>query len=386
MSRYYLRYTLQAQEPLILSDGSQIGNVLTTQDYIPGSTMLGVCAGLYLKENNAIDPDNAHENDDFRKLFLSDDTIFSPAYPKAEKGQKCFPMPYSVFGCKYYGFYSPQSPHRKMHGIKDYLFGEEVPEHCPVGGCNDPLEHKSGYCYRENGTLCTHEVSKNIIAHNKVAESSDEKELFAFETLTEYQVFHGEISFSDEGLRDNFYKLLQKYQYVSIGKAKHRGYGRAKIFVSKADKSYRAELGSCELPEDRVFSIYLYSDAILVDNTLNYMSHITSDFLASCLEVKPEELEVFSFQTGSNGKYKSFWKNRIVMGFNQKRRMPLPFEMAISKGSVFTVRYKGENTETLVKKLTELVDNGIGLRRNEGFGQIVVNHWIHGKEVQNASS
>jgi len=386
MSRYYIRYTLQALEPLIISDGSQIGNILTTQDYVPGSTILGLCAGLYLREQKNLDPATAHEDTEFQVLFLSDETIFSPAYPVSERGHKCFPMPYSVFGCKYYGFFSPEPVHRKMHGVRDYLFAE-IPEKCPVDGCSDPLEHKTGYCYRENGQLCTHEVGKSIIAHNKVGETPEDKELFAFETISEYQSFHGEISFSDKAQRDAIYNLLLKYENVTIGKARRRGYGRVKTSVSKADKSYREELSNCKVTEDDVFSIYLYSDAIIVDSTLNYTSCIDNSNLASCLEVESQDLEVYlSPPSIDSATYKSFWKNRIVMGFNEKRRMPLPFEMAISKGSVFTVQYKGKDTTKLAEGISKLMEDGIGLRKNEGFGQVVVNHWIHGKEVQDGSS
>ena len=367
MSRYYLHYRFRLEEPMIISDGSQIGNVLTTRDFIPGSTMLGLCANLYLRKKGC---QKIHRVPEFRDLFLSEKTIFSPAYPVAGGSGNCFPTPYSVFGCKYHGFNSPKPMGRTMHGISDCLCNP-IPKICPEKSCGEPMEHKGGYCYFK-GSIgpFTHEVSRRIITHNRVAHASKDKELFSFETLTEGQEFYGEISFSEEHLRDTLCDLLKENPVVKLGKARQRGYGRVEIYRPvKKDKTCREPWRDGVISGDGIFSLYLFSDAIVLNKALNYCSRIDKNVLGSVLDIDPGELEVYSYAEGD--RYRSFWKTGILMGFNQKRQMPLPMECTISRGSVFTVHYK--NGADISGKLETLMEKGIGIRRNEGFGQVIIN-------------
>lgn len=377
MSRYYLHYRFRLDEPVLISNGSQIGNILTTQDFIPGSTMLGLCAGLYLRQNikNGITPDNAQACREFRELFLSDKTIFSPAYPVANKTEECVPLPFSVFGCKYYGFNDPRPRGRIMHGIFDCLYND-IPGICPARSCNDPVEHKAGYTYfdREAG-FCSHEVSKQIISHNRVAKASNDKDLFSFEAMAEGQKFYGEISFSDEHQREILFSLLADNPVAKLGKARRRGYGRIKIYRPvRQDETSRRVLGNTSIAENGIFSVYLFSDAIVLDEALNYCSRLNRHSMAPSLGIKSDDLEVFPEESEEG--YRSFWKSGILMGFNEKRRMPLSTEQTIMRGSVFTARYKGK--DNIGSRLGNLIENGLGVRRNEGFGQVIINFGIHG--------
>ncbi len=376
MARCYLSYRLKLEEPLIVGNGSQIGNVLQTQDHIPGSSMLGVCAGLYIRKGNKPQDDKGGYSDEFRSLFLSEQTIFSPSYPLAG-GYESFPMPLSVLGCKYYGFQEPKGRDPDMHGFTDFLY-RDIPDQCLVDNCRAGLEHKRGFCYPTDDRhgYCNHDVDRQILSHNQVSEEPEDKRLFSFESLAEGQQFHGEISFSDEGHREIIYRLLSEYPVVKIGKARNRGYGRVRIFSPRpTDKSVRDDLGDPN-PSDRHFSIYLYSDAILMDRKLNYRTSIDEEDLAFQLRLKSANgLKVY---LKPEGDLKSFYTDSVVLGFNQHRKMPLPMEKTISKGSVFTVQYNGDNKE-IKTKLDELQANGMGLRRNEGFGMVVVNHKIHGQ-------
>lgn len=374
MSRSYIHYRLSLREPVILSNGSQMGNILTTQDFIPGSTILGFCAGLYLRDDNGVTAEDAHKDGGFRALFLSDKTIFSPAYPVAEATEKTIPVPLSVLGCKYYGWKSPHPTGRPMHGIFDYLY-KDIPDTCPQPSCKAPVEHKGGYAYLgSGGDLFSHEVCKRIISHNRVAESSSEKDLFSFEAISEGQEFYGEISFSDEKKRDDLFNILIKNPVGKLGKARRRGYGTVEFYRPvKKDTSFREELGNISMAANGTFSIYLHSDAIVLDKALNYCSRLDEESVASLLGIKPDQCEVFS--GGPGQKYRSFWKNGIVMGFNEKRRMPLPMEQSIVRGSVFTVQYKG--TDNISASMRALMENGVGVRRNEGFGQVIINLLNH---------
>ncbi len=368
---YYLQYQFELKEPVIITSGSQIGNILQTREHIPGTTILGACAGLYLRDKEAMGEDGKY-SDEFYDLFLSEKTVFSPAYPLVLQKYKTFPMPLSVFGCKHYG---KNSPNEKQHGFSDYLC-REVPDRCLVPGCGSPLEHKRGYAYEHRDIgYCNVDVEKRIISHNKVSDEPDDKRLFSFETLAEGQRFYGEIAFSNEERRDTVFNLLAENRHLKFGKARNRGYGLV-AFSSphKKSVSLRKELGGdIQISKKGIFLIYFFSDAILSDRTLNYCSCLNEEQLAFWMELESAQgLKVYC--EPRNG-YKSFWKNELFSGFNQKRGMPLPSETAISRGSVFTVSYSGD--EDITAKLQTLEDAGLGLRRNEGFGQVVIGLRIH---------
>lgn len=382
MSRYYLSYRLILKEPLIMSDGSQLGNVLQTQDYIPGSSILGLCAGLYLRGNKgkATTTSGAYL-DEFRSLFLSDNTLYSPAYPLKSGAKGAFPMPMSVFGCKYYGFNEPIDRVRDMHGFKDFLYKDlDLLEACDVPGCGAPLEHKSGYTYYDNGEYYNLYLNKEIISHNQVGEVKEEKRLFSFEAISRGQQFYGEIAFRNEGCRNLLIDLLAQNPNVRLGKARNRGYGLVEINdPTPEDQSFRSRW-SRDL-KNNIFSIYLFSNTILVDRGLRYCTYLDAGTLAYWLGLDdPDSLEVEEkMEDARLAALRSFYKTARVLGFNQHRKMPLPFEQAVLKGSVFTVRYKGG--VDISAKLKNLQEEGIGLRRNEGFGQVVINHTIHDAET-----
>ena len=60
----------------------------------------------------------------------------------------------------------------------------------------------------------------------------------------------------------------------------------------------------------------------------------------------------------------------MVGGFNRKWGLPLPQTPALKRGSVLKLEITNEVSE---KTLWKLIDNGLGERRNEGFGRIGIN-------------
>ena len=129
MNRKYIYYELETLEPLIIGDNSQIGNLVRTNDYIPGNTILGLFAALYLRKKKTPYKNSEKQgyDDDFAALFLSDAVHFHNAYPVHEDlRNKTIPMPMSIFGCKYFGenIFNSQE---KQHGLVDKVF-ETLPK------------------------------------------------------------------------------------------------------------------------------------------------------------------------------------------------------------------------------------------------------------------
>jgi CRISPR-associated protein Csx10 len=66
-----------------------------------------------------------------------------------------------------------------------------------------------------------------------------------------------------------------------------------------------------------------------------------------------------------------------VMGWNSLYRLPKADELAVVKGSVFLFGFKSAIDDDLVEKLFELQQSGVGLRRREGYGQLLIANPFH---------
>ncbi|MDO4272600.1 MAG: RAMP superfamily CRISPR-associated protein [Eubacteriales bacterium] len=79
-----LSYELNLNSPVVI-DG--------TGNCIPGSTMLGALAGMYIQKYSL--GGNAHKDEDFSRIFLHDDVQFGYGFPK-RNGKIYFPCPRAV--------------------------------------------------------------------------------------------------------------------------------------------------------------------------------------------------------------------------------------------------------------------------------------------------
>ena len=105
------------------------------------------------------------------------------------------------------------------------------------------------------------------------------------------------------------------------------------------------------------FSLGLLSDAIIIDQFLRYTSQP---------DLQLEGAELIT----------SIMRQGLAIGWNQAHRLPKEDEITITRGSVFFYRYPGDINE-IKEQLKVLQTHGIGLRRNEGFGQIIINDPFH---------
>ena len=96
-----------------------------------------------------------------------------------------------------------------------------------------------------------------------------------------------------------------------------------------------------------------------MDEYLRGLTSLSPTYLSKVLKVDLVTVKIFS----------SYY---IVSGWHSGAHLPKEDDIAITKGSTFLFRYNGDNLEKLIKGLKTLEKEGIGLRRNEGFGRIVI--------------
>jgi|GEM_PF-1359587 len=162
---------------------------------------------------------------------------------------------------------------------------------------------------------------------------------------------------------------------VFAGAERTRGFGELELALREAappswsvrewDEKFRAKyagLKGSEPPEGVYFSLLALSPAVWVDELL-----------------RPSGEPDFSFP-GAECVAKAL-KVRTVRGWQSAWGLPKPDDRAVSAGSVFLFRYRGEDLEGLEKSLKSLEREGWGLRREEGFGRVGVCEPLHNVEV-----
>jgi CRISPR-associated protein Csx10 len=391
------------QTPLMLSGSHEVGNVNTSLEYITGTSLRGACAARFLQ--------NAKIDDSFYQLFCSDDVRFEnlyPVYVQLNKGRlpdyfPSQPIPLSARTCKgYSGFYNIKK--EEQHGVTDTLCGwhqvKNSTLNCPV--CNAALENFEGFYYRDridrdwNSPL---QVTANSLMtmHNEIEDKSQRSEegvLFTFDGKDRWQVFIGNIHFMGEQALNDFAIFKKVLQFekcgeplmVAVGKRRSGGRGLISVELSGVentafpprdviyedfDQRFDEYVLRAEMNNDNngvSFTVTLFSDAIVTDHWLRSKTALTADVLMEELQLEnADELELIK---------PFFSASRIVSGWNDAHKLPKIDEIAIEKGASFRYRFKGQKEE-IYEKLRKLEQDGIGFRRNEGFGRVIINHPFH---------
>ncbi|MBC8521846.1 MAG: hypothetical protein H8D26_07660 [Methanomicrobia archaeon] len=391
-----LELTIEVEEPLILANKHAAGNIVHTLDYISGTALRGAFAARYLSLKGL------SQKDEFTQFFCSNEVRFGNLYPESEsEGDFVFPLPISAKTCKGYKGFKKDDPSKEIHGVSDYLL-QEIPESCAaksdlLGGrivfCKAPLEtYPCFYEFRPgNYRDCKKvEVGKRFSVHSEIDDKykrSKEGILYTLEHINEEEKFVGNIFFSQESLYESFDKLFfssrTPISFIKIGQARSRGMGKVIVTNSTRGDSpfFAMSKGTVEerikafndgkLDTNEIqFSLTLFSDAIICDKFLRYLTTIPEWLVEEELNISSSKIE----------KIKAFTAYRMLSGWNAALGLPKENEIVINKGSSFLYTFKGsgeEENRNLIRALEELENRGIGFRRNEGFGEIIVCDPVH---------
>lgn len=379
--------SLNALTPFSILGSRSVTNVEESIDYIPGSTLRGALANLWLKSNK---PDTQ-----FKNIFTEDKVIFGNLYKDGSK-----PIPLSAFSCKYNkGFYNDTKNEDYKHGVVDMLhpvLKEKITE-VPIDKgkmkccfpfqvdskqCNAPLKRYGGYYINDYDGIKSVSVSKRLVFHTAIAPYSEvalEGNLYSLEVVEEGQIFDGYINIYNESFVEPVLNFIIQANTIFIGSDRSRGLGKFKIIQSQVinqENDETAQIGIKNRIEqfnkiiglnngEQYFSLTLTSDAIITDKFMRYKSVIEAEDIG----IKNTQL-----LTG-------FSNTRIISGWNSLIRLPKDDVITITKGSVFVYSID-KIDDTILNKLHQLESQGIGKRRGEGFGRLSVCAPFHCKEVQ----
>ena len=326
----YIKYILKMIDPVRIADDSKSQSGQTeTLRYIPGSAIRGLVAGCLL--------DNSNENGT-KGLLLSDKTVFMNAY-RTIPNHSLIPSPK--------GFYEDKSPAR-----------EEYKEICNVvvdGNFREGMKRSS------LGTCCY--IKDDCIYYYPVEIGSDlrllmnprdgiKSNLFRNEYICSGQLFEGYIRLEDE-LIPEIKGIFEEGNIVRIGNARSAGMGRCQVLYAELiselpydAQSFDAE-GSCYM--------MLLSDTVMRSEEGEYCG-LNLKEIENLFGVKNLKIEFAATST------------RTVYGYNRTMKAHIPSINAYESGSVFHFSFDGVLQAETMKKL---MDEGLGVRKNEGFGRIL---------------
>ncbi len=306
-------YTLTLEEPVLANSLGGEPNSANSLFYIPGGLVRGSVIGAYKGAKDSAD-------DTFRDLFLNGKTRYLNAYPLM-KNQRTLPIPVKFKKPKY-------SEAGNLGQIKaDAIEALEEIWQINVHTQRDAERGRS---------------------------TSDSGAVYRYIALPVGMQFQGAVIGEAAG---EVRKLLENV-IVLLGKARTAGYGRARATVSDLPDNW-AEGGQTSLPEKSTkFTITFLSPALVRDANGQFSTDITT---------------ALGSHLGQIEKIESVYRSEIVGGFNRTWGLPLPQVTAIAAGSVFTITAKDPVT---AEKLRGLEVTGLGERRAEGFGSLVINFFM----------
>jgi len=399
--------SIEPQEPLILGDVRGDSQFLTTRSYIPGRALRGAWAnGLAIRGKST--------EEILQAVACLRIGNFFPA-PKRGKLRYALPLPMSAMTCKRKGgFRTEPDPEQRGHGVVDTLAprlvyrllescGARFPIpfalSCPE--CGDRMEPEKGVLYSvhwDQGREVYIAFRPRYHAQTKVAISRHrraavESMLYTASAMSpwigksgKFQVqFVGRVEFRNEAGKAAWESLrsLLNDGLSTLGALRTRGYGRVKVedaevalpplrdrverfnqIVRDLWKDLRAlaihpERVPEELPGGVYFTVDLLAPGILSDAhglpTLMPALYLGGKILTPMFGITRPDMA-------------SGWC--IAWG------LPRPTHLAACMGSVYAFHWEG-NLEELLPHLETLEREGIGRRREEGFGECLICHPFH---------
>ncbi len=344
----YIKYNLETMEDIkVGTTVSQFDNEYALS-YISGSAIRGAFIKAYINANNGID---ICEDDKSRELLLNGRLRFLNAYIES-RGQRCIPFPCCLYA--------------KKDELKKFAYNNPI-------NIKDEFNNKIGsgmekvkvsdFCVLDDNNVEVKNVNKIFNLHITKKENiknNDKSSIYRYEAIKKGQTFSGIVCLDGTEDEAKGYAELMDNLEVNIGGSKDSGYGKCLIKNVKV-LNYNPELesfmGVDEEDFDGYFYIYALSDIISRDYYGRIISYIDEKLLKDSLKLDQVNLLGSSIETN------------ISCGYNSKWNCRLPETSVIKAGSIFKYSFKGVIKD---ENILRLQDAGIGTRREDGYGRIVI--------------
>ncbi|MCO6454645.1 MAG: hypothetical protein J5I93_05020 [Pirellulaceae bacterium] len=386
----------EAVTPLVMAADQGPDNIINSLGYVPGSTIRGAVAWWFLQRG--LSAGDAV----FQELIVGERLRFGPLYPVqsfwSDRRTMPFPLPLSFVECKDQpGALRPDRADTG-HGVTDRLFWPGA-DTC---GCGEALTGLDGWGTIAQPTPTAARITFRFWSHrlqtiqrtaidSATTQRARAGQLYATESIPEGSWLAGYIWGPKWGLDWLKSTILNGKRFLRVGKSRTRGHGKVclwreasedKDFLAARDDTYplvyRAG-GLSQTPPDDGFTLYCYSDLIAVDEFLRPVTTLD----ASCVWKLVGGCDSPPFQCD-----RAYVATSRTTGFNGLAQLPRTADLGLAAGSAARFRWTSDDQSVrgdAWKLLRRAHREGIGLRRGEGFGRIMLDPPFHAARArQNA--
>lgn len=365
----------RAEAPLVLSAVSEVGNVSRTLAHVPGTSLRGAIATHLI--HRGWRPDSHL----FRSVFVHEEVHFGPLYPCLPWNQERslpLPAPASLLTCKYHPGLRDDDP--MAHGVTNAL-SRGAPSRCGADPDPAPLVPLGSFLQVEQdgvgeSLLRSVKPITRFAAHVGIdpeTQRAQDHMLYGVEQIPSGTWFAGFL-WGPASLLDEIHNGLDG-KVIAVGKGRTRGHGDLVIYLRKPEESRHPVFPGLLFPSHQIgtaaneFTLTLYSDLIAIDHLLRPVTLLNGRALWSLLDGSGEEpFEVV----------RGYASSRTVLGFNGVPGRPRTPDVAIVAGSTWRFQWTDEaRREEALTRLDRAQRLGIGLRRGEGFGRVIVDLPLH---------
>jgi CRISPR-associated protein Csx10 len=357
-----MRMIARLDEPLLIAQRASAGNQYDTRSFIPGSVMIGAFAGMAAERCDLKDKLNYN---DFIGIFLRDGIKFSMLYPGYYDGSDLYPSipaPLGLVTCSVVPSQDVSDGHGE-YPAKEY-------NECPK--CRNRMEPVDGFVILRRLMPHKFNTKRTSELHIRIHEESQRAvkgDLYGYSAMSSGQYFVGELICSDEAI----WKRLKEMTGVAekaplkcrLGKARSRGYGQVTLWLERCDERPQTWI---QIPLDqrvadisKTITLTLLTDLIIPNSWGQQAVGFEQNWLKSALGLGDVEIQ------------DAYARTRVVDSFNSTLGLPRWRDTALMAGSMAWIHLISPPKEW-TERMEKLELDGIGLRRNEGYGCIAFNH------------
>ena len=335
-------YTLELLEPIILKS-RELGNYIESRDSIQGSTIRGALIEYFYKKYKKDEKENSKYNDEL--LDKLKDIEASDARNGEVKLVSKFETKYLV-----------KAENRKKKQDRFLVPSDKYENIELVRTSLSDLEEKRN------------EIGIKVDPRLKSVEIGM---LFNFEYISNKDRKKNLELKGDLKLPEN---LLEKEFYIYIGKLKSKGFGKVKIKIEEYKESNEKSI------ENRIEELNSkIKEREEGENGYIICFDLQSDIVLPFQDIynAGEQFLILSGLEDKNIRFnsrRSFINTGKLSGYNIINDIRKVDELIFCRGSVFaySIDKTSEDYKNILKIFTYIERNGLGLRKNEGFGRIKI--------------
>lgn len=344
------RVMLETLSPVVIAGTPEAGNTYAGQLVIPGRTLRGALGAL------ATDYDSKA----FVDAFYGGMASFSDLLPLTDAGKIVDELPAGLMRDKASSeIYSTLTMDKHIPTAKKFRGLQTLSDTSPAP---DALK-----------SLLELQTAMHVRIDNATKRASG-GDLYAYEAIPAGRHYIGEITVDNWAQLSALLQLkIDTPKEIFIGKGRKRGYGRCRITVTPLPEDDSTPWRWSTLADrlalsnkSGIYTLTLASDTIRLDTWMRAIQRFEVGWLSDALGLAAEDITIIKQQV----------ETTRVDGFDVRSGLPTWRDLALKRGA--TVAFTLKNGVTLdVRRLHALEINGLGLRCNEGFGRVVVNHPQH---------